>query len=125
MPLLPVGVVARFSLPELCGLKPCTVLAISMDPGPGEAVTVIAGMSDLLPLVGVPARLPFDSDTRGEPKPMVADIGSMLKFKCGCGRTAMAMGSEGLRLSECHPKKYCPLPSADMPRARVRGTVLS
>lgn len=114
MPPAPVGVVAvvfiepepvpepeRVSPMEDGGFKACR-----MDEGPGEAVTVIAGMSDLvLPLVGVPARLPPDSAaTRGEgPRPMVADIGSMLKFKCGCGRTAIAIGSEALRLSECHP----------------------
>lgn len=105
----PVGVVAvvfigplpeRASPMEAGGFKACR-----MEDGPGEAVTVIAGMSDLvLPLVGVPARLPPDSPaTRGEPRPMVADIGSMLKFRCGCGRTAIAIGSEALRLSECHP----------------------
>lgn len=121
MPLLPVGVVARVSVPEFGGF----ILANRMEAGPGEAVTVIAGISVLLPLVGVPARLPLDSVTKGEPKPIVADIGSMLKFKCGCGRTAMAMGSEALRLSECHPRKYCPPLSVDKPRARLRGTVLS
>lgn len=81
MPLLPVGVVARVSVPEFGGF----MLPSRMEAGPGEAVTVIAGISVLLPLalVGVPARLPLDSVTKGEPKPTVADIGSMLKFKCG------------------------------------------
>lgn len=124
-----VGVVERvsraWSLTVFGGFKVCPVLANRMEAGPGEAVTVIAGMSDLLLLVGVPARLPVDSATMGEPRPMVADIGSMLKFKCGCGRTAMAIGSEALRFSECHPKKYWPLLSVEMPLARVRGTVLS
>lgn len=106
----PVGVVAvdlvkPLPLMEVGG---CCFKACRMEDGPGEAVTVIAGISDLvLPLVGVPARLPPESPpppaTRGEPRPMVADIGSMLKFRCGCGRTAIAIGSEALRLSECHP----------------------
>lgn len=107
-PPAPVGVVA------VVLVKPLPLIEVGgcfkacrMEDGPGEAVTVIAGMSDLvLPLVGVPARLLPDSPpagTRGEPRPMVADIGSMLKFRCGCGRTAIAIGSEALRLSECHP----------------------
>lgn len=98
-PPAPMGVVA------VVLVKPLPLIEVGgcfkacrMEDGPGEAVTVIAGMSDLvLPLVGVPARLP------PRPRPMVADIGSMLKFRCGCGRTAIAIGSEALRLSECHP----------------------